>query len=166
MFEREKTRATSSFWKFLPAAVAVLLLLVGVIAYLAYLDTPEEVDLGDILRQGDERFDWYQPYVELWEPKLQMGLSFAGKRIVMFSGVVANRGDRAIDVVELKVVFYNYDEPAAETIRTPIRPGPYTPPVQALSERAFSFYIEEIPPNWLSAHAEMYLHGLRFVDPN
>jgi hypothetical protein len=163
MFEREKSRV-SPFWKFTPAAIAVIVALTGVVVYLAYLDKPESGELSGVLREGDDQFDWYHPYVELFDEKLQMGLSFAGKRIVMFSGVIANRGERRIDVVELKVVFYNYEEPAAELIRTPIRPGPYTPPVQALAERAFSFYIEDIPPNWLSAHAEMSLHGLRFVD--
>jgi hypothetical protein len=93
-----------------------------------------------------------------------MGLNFAGKRIVKFAGIVENGGERDIDVVEVKLSFFNYDEVVWETTRTPIRPGPYTPPVRPLSERAFAFYSEEIPEGWKASHAEMSLAGFRFLE--
>jgi hypothetical protein len=117
-----------------------------------------------LVRTGDPDFEWYKEYVELREPKIQMGLNFAGNRIVMLSGIIENGGERSLDVVELKVVFFNYEEPVWETARTPIRPGPYTPPIPPLSSRGFSFYIEKIPEKWMSSHAEMSIHGFRFQE--
>jgi hypothetical protein len=101
--------------------------------------------------------------LELRDTNIQMGLNFARKRIVMVSGVLSNKGERAVDVLEVKLTFFNYEKPVTEMVRTPLRPGAYTPPVEPLTERGFSFYIEEIPAGWLSSHAELSLSGFRFA---
>lgn len=125
-------------------------------------ETSEE-ELTGILHEGDPEFDQYRSHVELRDTKIQMGLNFNRKRIVMVSGVIANTGDRAIDVVQVKVSFFNYEKLIDESIHTPLKPGPYTPPIKPLSEWAFSFYIEEIPKGWGGSHAEMSLYGFRFA---
>ena len=122
-----------------------------------------EKELTGVLHAGDPEFDRYASHVELRDTKIQMGLNFSKKRILMLSGVIANTGDRAIDVVQVKVSFFNYDQLVTEMIRTPLQPGPYTPPIKPLSEWAFSFYIEDIPKGWGASHAEMSLYGLRFA---
>ena len=94
---------------------------------------------------------------------MEMGLNFAGNRIVKFAGTINNGGEKALDIVEVKLAFFNYDELVWETTRTPIRPGPYTPPIPPLSERAFSFYFEKIPERWKASHSEMSLQGFRFA---
>jgi hypothetical protein len=123
-------------------------------------------ELTGILHKGDPEFDRYRSHVELKETTMKMGLNFNKKRIVMLSGVIDNTGDRTIDVVQVKVSFYNYEKLVTEQIHTPLRPGPYTPPIKPLSQWAFSFYIEDIPKGWGASHAEMTLYGFRFVNPN
>jgi hypothetical protein len=164
MFEQRQKRQPSSLWKVLPIAVLVF---VGLVAGAIYLTQFEKVDgeeLTGIIHQGDPDFEWYQKYVELKDPKIEMGLNFAGKRIVKFAGLIQNGGERTLDVVEVKLSFFNYDELVWETSKTPIRPGPYTPPIPPLSDRSFSLYFEKIPEGWKASHAEMSLEGFRFTE--
>jgi len=157
-------RKRSPFLKFMPVALAVFVALVVGAIYLSRSSQPNLEELEGVLHEEDLDFEWYRQYLELKNPKIQMGLNYAGNRIVMFSGVIENEGERTIDVIELKIVFFNYDEVLLETHRTPLRPGPYTPPIPQLSERVFNFYIEQIPEGWKSSHAEMSISGFRFAN--
>lgn len=150
--------------KFMPVALAVFVALIVGAIYLSQQSHPPLEKLEGVLHEEDLDFEWYQQYLELKNPKIQMGLNYAGNRIVMFSGVISNQGERTIDVVELKIVFFNYDELLLETHRTPLRPSPYTPPIPQLSERVFNFYVERIPEGWKSSHAEMSISGFRFAN--
>ena len=148
----------------MPVALAVFVALIVGAIYLSQQSHPPLEKLEGVLHEEDLDFEWYQQYLELKNPKIQMGLNYAGNRIVMFSGVISNQGERTIDVVELKIVFFNYDELLLETHRTPLRPSPYTPPIPQLSERVFNFYVERIPEGWKSSHAEMSISGFRFAN--
>jgi len=163
MFEESARTERSLLWKVLPVAVLAVAALVAGVLYLGRTSDQEEPALAGIVRAGNPDFEWYGKYIELVDPKIQMGLNFAGNRVVMFSGIIKNGGERTLDVVELKVVLFNYDEPVREELRTPIRPGPYTPPIPSMTERPFSFYIEKIPRDWKSSHAEMSISGFRFA---
>jgi hypothetical protein len=165
MFENQRKRSSSPFLKMIPLALVVFIGLVSAVLYFGTRSEQQVEELTDVLHSGDADFEWYKKYVELENPKIQMGLNFAGNRIVMFSGVIKNGGEHSLDVVELEIVFLNYDDPVWNTTRVPIRPGPYTPAIPALTERAFSFYIEDIPEGWMAGHAEMAISGFRFVDP-
>lgn len=162
MFQDAVQRKHSPLWKFLPIAIAVCAALAALGVYLATSGDTTAEELTGILRRGDPQFDAYLHRVELLSPRIEMGLNFAGNRIVILSGTIRNQGERALDVVEIKVVFFNYEEPVQEEVRIPIRPGPYTPPIGPLTDRAIVFYIEKIPKGWLASHAEMSIHGLRF----
>lgn len=164
MFEQRQERKSSPLWRVLPVA---LIIFAGLVAGAIFLTRFEKVDrdeLTGLLYEGDPDFEWYRKYVELKEPKIEMGLNFAGKRIVKFAGLIENGGERTLDVVEVKLSFFNYDELVWETSKTPIRPGPYTPAIAPLTERSFSLYFEKIPEGWKASHAEMSLHGFRFAE--
>ncbi len=148
----------------MPVALAVFVVLVAGAIYLSQQSHPPLEKLEGVLHEEDLDFEWYRQYLELKNPRIQMGLNYAGNRIVMFSGIISNKGERTIDVVELKIVFFNYDEPLLEIHRTPLRPGPYTPPIPQLSERVFNFYVEQIPEGWKSSHSEISISGFRFVN--
>jgi hypothetical protein len=164
VFEQSQNRRIISLWKILPLALLVFVIIVAAAIYLGRVEKSEVTELTNVLRQGDSDFAWYSKYIKLKDPKIQMGQNFAGNRVVMFSGVVENGGERTIDVVEVKIVFYNYEEPVSETTRSPIRPGPYTPSLPPLTSRAFGFYVEDFPRGWMAANAEMSLNGFRFED--
>lgn len=163
MFEQPKRKGVSPLIKIMPVAVVIFVAIAGVMIYLTQADQDQLPELSGVLHQGDPDYDWYRKYVELTNPKVQMGLNFAGNRMVILSGIVENGGERSLDVVELKVAFFNYEKLISEMTRTPIRPGRYTPPIPPLSKRAFTFYVEKIPKNWGASHAEMSIAGLRFV---
>jgi hypothetical protein len=162
MFQQTSRSPRSAWWKFLPLAVALCAGIAALVVYLGRSGTAPAEELAGVLRAGDPMFEWYSKYVELVSPKIEMGLNFAGNRILILSGVIRNQGEKVLDVVEIKVVFFNYENPVQEMVRVPIRPGPYTPPITPLSDRAFSFYIEKLPEGWLASHAEMSIHGFRF----
>ena len=152
--------------KALGCRAALFLGLFVIAGFLASCGRPSESEqaLTGVLHAGDPAYDRYVSHVELRDIKIRMGLNFNKKRIVMLSGVISNTGDRPIDVVQVKVSFFNYEQLVSESIHTPLKPGPYTPAIQPLREWAFSFYIEEIPKGWGGSHAEMSLYGLRFAD--
>lgn len=166
MFDQSQDRQSTStplLWKILPAA---LLIFGAIIAVLFYVTEEESSprELTGILAEGDPEFDRYRQNVELIGQSIQMGLNIAGNRVVMVSGVIENRGERELDVVQIKLTFFNYDEPIHEMIRTPVQPGPYTSSVPPLGQTSFDFYIEEIPEGWLASTAEMTIHGFRYAE--
>jgi len=163
MFEQRQQRKAGLFWKIMPLALLVFALLVAGALYLTQFDKVDQEELSGVLHKGDPEYEWYEKYVELKNPKIEMGLNFAGNRIVKFAGLIENGGEKALDVVEINLSFFNYEELVWATTRTPIRPGPYTPPIPPLTNRAFSLYFEEIPRGWQASHAEMSLAGFRFA---
>jgi hypothetical protein len=163
MFEVTNEKSRSSLWKFLPIALLVFLILAGLAIFFTGSEKKETQELTGILRSGNPEFEWYSDYLKIKEPKIQMGLNFAGNRIVMITAVVENGGERTIDVVETKITFFNYEEPVTEEIRAPVKPGPYSPPIPPLTNRVINFYIEAIPQGWKSSHAEIELNGFRFI---
>ena len=155
-------RPRTGIWKTLPIA---MLAIVG-IAILFYLGLrpkeKQEAELTGILRAGDPTYEWYSQYVDLKKPKIQMAKNHAGKRMVIFSGVIENNGEKTLDVVEVGVHLFNHDELVWETTRRPIRPGAYTPPLAPLKQCAFTLYVETIPSKWRASNAEIAVRGFRF----
>jgi len=164
MFEQPQQKKSSLVWKIMPLALILFAILVAGAIYLTQFDQVELEELSGVLYKGDPNFDWYEKYVELTNPKIEMGLNFAGKRIVKFAGLIENEGEKTLDIVEVKLSFFNYDELVWETTKTPVRPGPYTPAIPPLSNRSFSLYFEKIPEGWKASHAEMSLQGFRFSE--
>jgi hypothetical protein len=163
MFETVKQGRKSHLWKFIPLAVILFGALVFLALFFAGSGRSEQEELTGIIRRDNPDFQWYSEYVELQGTKIQMGLNFARKRILMISGVIQNGGERTLDVVEVKLTFFNYEEPVKEIRRTPIQPSRYTPPIPPLNSRAFSFYVEDFPKDWKQSHAEIELNGIRFA---
>lgn len=160
--ENERSRS-SFFW---PIVGLSTLVFIGVVAALIILMRPQEttdIPLEGVLREGNGQYGWYEKYIQLKKPEIQMGQNFAGKRMVIFSGIIENGGERALDVVEVELKFFNYDKLVWRTRRIPIKPGRYTPPIEPLQQRGFTLYMENIPEDWLASHAEMAVSGFRFA---
>jgi len=155
--------AQSRVWRVLPFAMAILAATLILANLLNKADNSPPEALTGVLHKGDPDWAWYGRYVELSEPRIQMSLNMAGGRAVTFAGVIDNVGEKRLDVIELRIVFFNYEETVWETVRTPIRPGQRTgDPIDPMSTRHFSFLVHEIPDDWLASHAEMEIYGFRF----
>lgn len=150
----------------------LLLLLVGVLltaslgAWIYFSPaSPPRVDeeIAGILRAGDPQFDEYLEFLTLDETKVSLALNFAGSRSVVFSGLVHNLGRRSVDAIEVKLTLFNRDKPVWDTIRTVYRPGPNREPIRPFQERRLSLYLEDLPKEWASSHAEVEIHGFRFA---
>ena len=167
MFEAPEKSRSVDLWKSLVLGVLVVAIVVtGLIALLMTGDSTK-VELAGVIRAGDPTFDWYRGYLKLEDPKIQMGKSFTGSRVVMFSAIIRNGGEKMVDVVEVELSFFNYDELVWKTVRTPIRPEPrnyYTPAIEPLEERGFTLYLEEIPKKWQATNAELDIFGF-FTSP-
>lgn len=140
------------------------LLLVGA-GYVFMTSTPHRApeELTGVLHEGDPGFESYKEFLSLKNSRIQMGLNFNRKRVVMFSGEIENRGEKTIDVVELRIMYFNYEELIDTVIKTPIMPGPYTKAIEPLTSGTYNFYIEEFPGSWKGSECEVYLNGFRFA---
>ena len=163
MFETSPGSRSGLFWKVM-VGVGLTVGAVAAAAIALYEPEPEEPakPLVGILHKGDPDYSWYRQHLELRDPRVKIAKNLAGKRMVIFSGVLENNGEKALDVVEVKLAFFNYDEHVWDTVRTPVRPGRYTPPVKSLSQRGFTLYVQDVPKGWLASHAEMDIDGFRF----
>lgn len=153
-------------WKILPLAAVVFAIIVGVLIIFGFNKETDSVPLVGVLHSGDPNFEWYKKYVSIEQEsqKIKLGTNYAGDKIVMFSGIINNAGEKYLDVVEVKLVLFNYDKPVWETVRTPVRPGGRITPIPPLERRAFSLYVEALPEAWNAGQAEMWVHGFRFAD--
>lgn len=165
MFE-DRSERSSLLWKILPLAVVFVGVMIAVTVYLLD-DPPEALEIPtDIARAGDPDYQWYSKYVTLESRGIKMAKNIAGRRMVIFSGVVENGGDRTLDTVEVKLTLFNAHEPVMEIAKLPIRPSTYTPPIAPLGRRAFTMYLEDLPGNWWASRAEMEIAGFRFLKKN
>ena len=143
-------------------AVVLFGVLLWIFWYASQTAPKEQGPLTSVLRAGDPDYAWYAKYVQLESRGIKMGKSFADKRMVMFAGVVDNGGEKSLDVVEVKLTLFNYDQAVFEKVTTPIRPGRHTPPIRPLKRRAFTVYLEDLPGEWMASRAEMRINGFRF----
>ncbi len=163
MFESEDKPRFPHFWQIIVIAAILFVVVTGSLLFFLQQGVQEEAPLTGILHAGDPDYDWYGKYMGLENPQVKLGKNFAGNRFVIFSAIIENNGERTVDVVEVELSFFNYDELISTVIRTPLRPGTYTPPMQTFEKRGFTIYVEGIPPNWLAQNAEIAIHGIRFV---
>lgn len=164
MFQPQQTGRSTDLWKILPLVVGTFAIVVGLFVYLFEPKTAEKKEITGVLRSGNPNFSWYSKYVTLRKPRVKMGRNYAGNRMVMFSAVIENGGEKALDVVEVKLIFFNADVPVWESTRIPIRPGSgtYMPPIEPLGKRGFTLYVENLPKNWQASNAELTINGFRF----
>ena len=165
MFQTTAAARTKEHWKILVPVGLAAILLAGVVIFMHDPKPQVREELTGVLREGDSDYGWYREHVSLTGPRLQMAKNIAGNRMAVFSATIENQGEKALDVVEMKMVFFNYDEPVWETTRTPIRPGVYTAPIQPMKKRSFTLYIQDLPRGWMSTRAEMDINGFRFTVP-
>ena len=165
MFQTNAAARTKEHWKILIPVGLAAILLAGVVIFMHEPKTQQREELTGVIRDGDFDYGWYREHVSLTRPRLQMAKNIAGNRMAVFSATIENQGERALDVVEMKMVFFNYDTPVWETTRTPIRPGAYTAPIQPMKKRSFTLYIQDLPRDWMSTRAEMDINGFRFSAP-
>jgi hypothetical protein len=166
MFEQPQKTDRKLLWKVIPVAAGVFLAVVLLIVFFSIGGSRDTAPLTGVLHAGHPTYDWYQKYVvmDVKNQKIQLGKNYLGDRIVMCSGLIENGGEKALDVVEVKLVLFNYDKPVWETTRTPIRPDGRIEPIPPLGKRSFSLYLEALPESWYAGQAEMTISGFRFVD--
>ena len=165
MFEQPAKSQRGLLWKVLPVAALVFVAIIAVFVYFGTRRNQEVVVPTGVLHEGDPDYGWYSKYVRL-DPnaqKIQLGQNFLGDRVVMFSGIIENGGDKVLDVVEVKLALFNDDKLVWETTRRPVFPGDRRGPIPALGKRPFALYLETLPDAWTASHAEMSVQGFRFL---
>ena len=109
MFETSPGSRSGLFWKVM-VGVGLTVGAVAAAAIALYEPEPEEPakPLVGILHKGDPDYSWYRQHLELRDPRVKMAKNLAGKRMVIFSGVLENNGEKALDVVEVKLAFSSW----------------------------------------------------------
>ena len=167
MFEQTNVKTTNRafLWKALALAALVFAAIIVFFVYFGFTKPTNPAPLTGVLRAGDPNFEWYKKYVTIdaSTQKIQLAENMAGDRIVTFSGVIKNSGEKPLDVVELKLTLFNYEKPVWEGVRTPIRPDGQNSVIMPLEERRFALYVEALPQAWNAGQAEMWINGFRFA---
>ena len=163
MFEQQARSQKSKRWTYFPIAGVVFVAIVAFMLVLGRPDPQLREPVTGVLQAGDPDYEWYSRHMNLENRSIKMAKSLAGQRMVIFTGVIDNGGEKPLDVVEIKLTLFNQDEPVFTAVKTPIRPGPYTPPIPSLKSRAFTVYLDEFPSKWRASRAEMEIHGFRFA---
>ena len=164
MFEHTPEKGRSRFRKLILPAVLITILLSVSYVYFSHTSQGSVDELSGILREGDPGYEAHKDLVRLVNSKIQMGLNFNRKRVVMFSGEIENRSDRTIDVVELSVMYFNYEELIDTVLKTPIMPGPYMKAIEPLTSGSYNFYVEDFPGIWKGGECEVHINGFRFAE--
>lgn len=168
MFETKEPTNTSSMWKILPLALAGV---VVVIVAVTLLSGPDQVrEVTGVVHAGDQAYELYKDSVRLNQPKASLTRRITGARAVVFTGVIENLGEKTLDVVEVKLSLFNYEEFIWSIVRTPVKPGAFTSSIGPREKKRFDLYVEDLPgvddlpKEWLSTHAEIDIHGFRFAE--
>ena len=103
MFESKVPARSPNFWKFVIASLAILAVALSIIMFLLLQAGPVEAELTGILHESAPDYDWYRKYLRLKNPQVKMTSSLSGNRLVLFSAVIENGGERTVDVVEVGV---------------------------------------------------------------
>ena len=164
MFEEKAPQSSINLKLLLPLVAVLALTVFGAFIYLSPQPPPRaDQELPGILRSGHPEFDQYLEFLKLADTKVSLALSFSGNRSVIFSGRVHNLGRRSLDAVEVKLTLFNFEEAVWDTTRTVYRPSPSNNPIRPFQKRRLSLYLEDLPKEWESSHAEIEIHGFRFA---
>lgn len=162
MFKTALPSQSGRLWIVLPVTAAIAILALTVVVYVNRGTEESDRLFEGVIHAGVEGFDRHSGSVVLEDRGIKMLKNFTGKRMVMFAGAVTNHNDRPLDVLEIRLILFNAQEPVFESIRTPIKPGPYTPPILSGESRGFTLYLEDFPKSWWASRAEMEISGIRF----
>ncbi len=163
MFKTTLPAQSGRFWKILSVVAGVAIAAVAIAVFLGRGTGESAPPLPGIVRSDDADFERYLKSVQLEDRGIKMLKNLTGKRTVGFAGAITNQSDRQLDVVEIRLILFNAHEAVFETIRTPIKPGPYTPPILSGKTRGFAVYLEDFPKSWWASRAEMEISGMRWV---
>ncbi len=163
MFDQRPEKSTGPLKKILPfVALAAAGLVAAILLFVPGAPTPA-TQLDGMLRAGDSTYDWYVRNLKLDQTQTSLATNLSGSRAVVFSGVLHNLGEKTLDAVELKLTLFNYQKSVWESVRTALRPGGRMEAIKPLESRRLSLYVEDLPRNWFSNHAEIEIHGIRFI---
>jgi hypothetical protein len=149
------------------AAVALAAVL-GLVAYQKSRpprETGGPVVIAGMLRPGEPDFEAYRSKVLIEEVKASIGINFAGNRMAMISGIIANDGGSKLEAVEMHVTLYDvYGKVSKERTVTPIRPGIGLSkgPMEPLEKRNFTIGVESVEQLWNPKRVEVTITGLKY----
>ena len=163
MFKTALPSQSDRLRKTLSVVAGVAITAVAIVVFLSRGTGESDQPLLGIVRSDHADFERDLKSVELEDRGIKMLKNLTGKRTVGFAGAITNHNDRQLDVVEVRLILFNAHEAVFETIRTPIKPGPYTPPILSGKTRGFAVYLEDFPESWWASRAEMEISGLRWA---
>lgn len=143
-------------------AVALVGIVVGIIV-LAQQKGPKYKEgrtvYRDVLRAGAPGYDQYLPYIRIINATGMVSENMVGEQQAVVVGYAANQGNHVVDVLEVRAVLYDTDnQRVREIVKTPIQPDF---PLLPMELRRFSIWVEPFPPEWLSGHIDVEIHGYR-----
>ena len=163
MFKTALPSQSGRLRRVLSVVVGVTVTAVAIALFLSRGTGESDQPLLGVVRSGHADFERYLKSVQLENRGIKMLKNLTGKRTVGFAGAITNHNDRQLDVVEIRLTLFNAHEAVFETIRTPIKPGPYTPPILSGKTRGFAVYLEDFPKSWWASRAEMEISGMRWA---
>ena len=113
----------------------------------------------NVLRDGVPGYDQYLPYIKIINAAGMVSENMIGEQQAVVVGYAANQGNHVVDVLEIRAVLYDADNKRVrEIVKTPIQPDF---PLLPMEMRRFSIWVEPFPPEWLTGHIDVEIHGYR-----
>ncbi|MBI4456341.1 MAG: hypothetical protein HY644_10625 [Acidobacteria bacterium] len=137
---------------------------IGAILFLWTRTVPtgiKETHVEELLRSGDPQFEQYRSQVKLETEKVSLARNYVGNRVVKVTGRIYNGSDHLLEAVEVRITLYSGDRPVLQQTRLPVALG-RTRPIPAQDSLGYTFWIEQIPPNWIGGQADVEISGLKF----
>jgi hypothetical protein len=158
----EKRRVTPALIGIVALSVALLGIVIGIVIW-AQHQGPKyhegRTQFAGVRHPGDPQYDEYLPYIKIINAAGMVSENMIGEQQAVVVGYVANKGNHVVDVLEIRAVLYNADnQRVREFEKTPIQPDF---PLLPMEMRKFSVWVEPFPPEWLTGHIDVEIHGYR-----
>lgn len=153
--------------KILAATSVAFAAVIAAILYWSARQTPSvapgepERPLADAFRAGSPEFEQYRKFVTIEKQEGVQAENMLKQKIVVLRGLLANRGPRTLNGVEVKAVVYDFNNtPVAQRLAAPIpRRRPTLGPNESM---IIEVTIDPVPPQAVISTFEIVLEGLKF----
>ncbi len=153
--ERERRSLNLGMPLYVVAALVVLAL--GVFAYLRYVDTRQ----GQTLALSPEARD-YVRHLKLSEVTMSAKESYLKQTVTEINGKITNAGERPLETVEIFCVFYDSYGQLVLRQRVPIVSGKMGG-LKPGESKSFRLPFDNIPESWNQQMPQLVIAGIRFL---
>lgn len=167
-FTPMETPEKNSKSTFITAGVVLVLLVVGIFAFIQYQKSTAPrpgasgIAVPNMLHPGNTDFEYYKSKILIENVEAVLQISFNQVRAAKISGTIVNDGDRKLDALELHITLYDNDgKISRERTALALRPKA-DKPLAPLGRHRFTIGADAVEENWNPEQIAYEITGLRY----